>query len=114
MSDNNSTQDADRTILRLNNATNSEVHYYFILAAVIFLSYGYEIFNFNLTIDEEIHAGHGGQWLTWIAQGRWGMGAINNLLVPNPVVPVTSLFVGLLGLVLGKPRLSPRDEAIVR
>ena len=29
---------------------------YVALAVAVLLSYGYEIFNFNLTIDEELHA----------------------------------------------------------
>jgi|GEM_PF-4543193 len=83
MSDNNPTQDSARTILCLNNSPSYQIYFYFILAAVIFLSYGYEIFNFNLSIDEEIHAIHGGQWLAWLAQGRWGIALLNYVLVQN-------------------------------
>lgn len=85
----------------LGYALESDAAVYFILALVVLLSYGYEIFNFNLTIDEEIRANQVGMWFDWVAQGRWGMALMSYVLVPNPVAPVTSLFVGLLGFVLG-------------
>ncbi len=75
--------------------------FYVVLAAVLFLSYGYEIFNFNLTIDEEIHALDSGKWNEWIAQGRWGMALLNYALLPNPITPVVSTFLGVIGTALG-------------
>jgi hypothetical protein len=75
--------------------------FYLILAAVVFLSYGYEIFNFNLTIDEEIHAINSSKWNEWIAQGRWGMAFLNYFLLPNPITPVVSIFLGVIGTVIG-------------
>lgn len=89
------------TSVRLNGGKHFENYFYIAIAAVIFLSYGYEIFNFNLTIDEEIHAGHSGQWDAWLAQGRWGMALLNYVLVQSPIVPVVSIFLGLAGLVIG-------------
>lgn len=79
----------------------SDSSIYLIWAVVIFSSYGYELFNFNITIDEEIRASQLGMWFDWVAQGRWGMAFLNYLIVPNPVVPLTSLFLGILGLVFG-------------
>ena len=96
----------------INESRHSEIFFYFAIAAVIFLSYGYEIFNFNLTIDEEIHAIHSGQWMAWLAQGRWGLALLNYVLVQNPIVPVVSIFLGLLGLVIGMISLLRRTFEI--
>ena len=68
---------------------------YVALAAAVLLSYGYEIFNFNLTIDEELH-GVGAVGLdVWVAQGRWSMALLNYVVLPNPVGPVTSTLIGV-------------------
>ena len=75
--------------------------FYVVLAAVLFLSYGYEIFNFNLTIDEEVHALDSGKWRDWVAQGRWGMALLNYALLPHPITPVVSTFLGVIGTALG-------------
>ena len=101
MNNTNLTDDSNRTTFGLYGGVRSDVIFYFVLAAVIFLSYGYEIFNFNLTIDEEIHAGHSGKWSEWISQGRWGMALLNFFVVQNTVTPVVSIFLGLTGLVIG-------------
>jgi hypothetical protein len=75
---------------------------YFFLAAVVLLSYGYEIFNFNLTIDEEAHAIHAGRLhMDWISQGRWGMALLNYFVLQNPIVPAVSVSLGLVGTVAG-------------
>ena len=101
MSDKKLTDDAGRSIYARHSRESSDAIFYFVLAAVVFLSYGYEIFNFNLTIDEEIHANDYVQWHVWIAQGRWGMALLNFAIVQNPVIPVVSTFLGVVGLVLG-------------
>lgn len=101
MNDKNITHNSNRTTPGLYGVLNSDVTFYFILTAVIFLSYGYEIFSFNLTIDEELHANHHSKWHQWIGQGRWGMALLNLAVVPNAVVPVVSVFLGVIGLVLG-------------
>lgn len=85
----------------LGEVLQTDAAVYFILTLVVLLSYGYEIFNFNLTIDEELHAQGMVMWTGWVGQGRWGMALLNYLLVPNPIVPVVSLFVGVLGLIVG-------------
>jgi hypothetical protein len=66
-----------------------------LLAVVAVAAYGFELFNFNLTIDEEIHA-FSSQAYTWIAQGRWGMLLLNTLLIPYPIIPFVPLFVALV------------------
>ncbi len=83
------------------NVKNTDVTVYFVLALVALLSYGYEIFNFHLTIDEEMRGNQAGMWFDWISQGRWGMALANYFLVPNPIVPSTSIFLGVFGSILG-------------
>lgn len=67
----------------------------FVLA--ITMTYGFEIFSFHLTLDEELfgEAAQGSYSLLWLAQGRWAMGALT-MLVPSPVVPVVSTLLGVL------------------
>jgi len=66
-----------------------------VLAIVAIAAYGFELFNLNLTIDEEIHA-FWSQANVWIAQGRWGMFLLNTLLIPYPIIPFVPLFVALV------------------
>jgi Glucosyl transferase GtrII len=66
-----------------------------LLPGVAIAAYGFELFNLNLTIDEELHA-FASQDTMWIAQGRWGMFLLNRLLIPYPIVPFVPLFVALV------------------
>src|SRR4029077_20204938 len=66
-----------------------------LLAIVAIAAYGFELFNFNLTIDEELHA-FSSQANRWIAEGRWGMFLLNTLLIPYPIIPFVPLFVALV------------------
>ena len=66
-----------------------------LLSGVAIAAYGFELFNLNLTIDEEIHA-FASQDTMWIAQGRWGMFVLNRLLIPYPIIPFVPLFVALV------------------
>lgn len=65
------------------------------LVTIAVASYGFELFNFNLTIDEEVHA-FSSQANRWIEQGRWGMYILNSLLLPQPVIPFVPLFTALI------------------
>lgn len=64
------------------------------LILLMIASYGFELFNLTLTIDEEIHA-----FLfepkRWVEQGRWGMFLLNNFLFPQEVIPFVPLFIAL-------------------
>jgi hypothetical protein len=66
-----------------------------VLGIVALAGYGFELFNLNLTIDEEVHAIHSGPLLQWIEQGRWGMYFLNRFLLPYTVVPFVPLFLAL-------------------
>jgi hypothetical protein len=63
---------------------------------IILAAYGFELFNFNLTIDEEAHALYPSALLGWIEQGRWGMYTLNRALLPYTVIPFVPLFTALV------------------
>lgn len=66
------------------------------LAILAVMAYGFELFNFNLTIDEEIHSTYSGALLAWIQQGRWGIYLLNALVMPKTIIPFVPLFVTLV------------------
>lgn len=72
---------------------NSSLLYF--LAGIGVIGYGFELFNFNLTIDEEVHAFTIAPSV-WIAQGRWGMYLLNKFVLPYTVLPFLPLFLALL------------------
>jgi hypothetical protein len=63
----------------------------------ITMTYGFEIFSFHLTLDEELfgEASSTGYAQSWLSQGRWAMGVLT-LMVPSPVVPVVSTLLGVV------------------
>ncbi len=66
-----------------------------VFAAILLLGYGFELFSFHLTLDEELYAaGYLGP-SSWVSEGRWSMAALS-LLVPSPVVPVVSTALGVV------------------
>jgi hypothetical protein len=69
-----------------------------LVAGVLLLLYGYEIFNFSLSIDEELHATGMSTWLTWIEQGRWTMGFLTYALPRIGSLPVISTVIFCAGL----------------
>ena len=86
--------DAPRTVPALDPIT------WFVWGAALVLVYGYELFNFSLSIDEELHTFDDGVTLLWLQGGRWGMALVSLLLRGLEGLPVlsTALFgAGLLG-----------------
>lgn len=68
--------------------------------AVIFtvlLTYGFELFNFNVSADEPLYwnVSRFDMMQIWNGQGRWGMG-LTAWLLPSTNVPVVPLALGLL------------------
>jgi hypothetical protein len=69
---------------------------------VVFLSllalaaYGFELFNLNLTIDEEARAFRpdDGRFI-YISHGRWGLFLLDKFLLPFPVIAFVPLFLAL-------------------
>lgn len=67
-----------------------------VLAAVAVCAYGFELFQLNLTVDEELHAEYLGPTLGWVSQGRWGMYLLNKFILPYTIIPFAPLFVALI------------------
>lgn len=73
--------------------------FFFLALSVSILSYGYEIFNYSLTLDEDtagLRTAY--EMLTYVRQGRWGSYLLNILVQPSSVMPYfpTALAVLLL------------------
>jgi hypothetical protein len=71
----------------------------FTICLLLFL-YGYEIFNFSLSPDEELY-GSGyemGWWLLAIAQGRWAMGLLDHIFPPIGNIPTIATVFFCAGL----------------
>jgi len=66
------------------------------LAIVVMAAYGFELFNLNITIDEEIHAAYSHSTTAWVQQGRWGMFLLNKFIFPYTIIPFMPLFVALV------------------
>jgi hypothetical protein len=65
-----------------------------ILAIIIIAAYGFDLFNLNLTIDEEVHSFYNPPE-TWIRQGRWAIYVMRKMMLPYTTVPFIPLFLGL-------------------
>lgn len=63
---------------------------------VVLLTYGFLVFSYSLSIDEEWHGAADFTDLAhaWFSQGRWAMGLVSGIL-PNPVVPAVSTGLGV-------------------
>ncbi len=72
------------------------VNLIFVLVVIVLAAYGFELFNLNLTIDEEVYATYSSPTTDWISQGRWGMYLLNKFLFPRTVIPFVPLFVALI------------------
>jgi Glucosyl transferase GtrII len=68
---------------------------YSILISII--TYGYELFNFTLSIDEEIQSFYAASGNTiWIEQGRWMTYFINLLVLPHSIIPYFTTLIAIL------------------
>jgi len=87
---------------RLEELLNSKALFFLCVLCAALLSYGYEIFSFHLTIDEELHAQlyNSVPWAakTWLIQGRWGMAILNIILLRQTILPVVSSAIGVAGV----------------
>ncbi|RYZ88730.1 MAG: hypothetical protein EOP04_08640 [Proteobacteria bacterium] len=64
------------------------------LAALLLVPYGFELFNLNLTIDDESWATGPGAYV-WLLEGRWMQFLLTKLLFPFVVVPVVPFVVAI-------------------
>lgn len=64
--------------------------------ATVLLTYGFELFNFNVSVDEPLYWNMSRLDMlgVWNNQGRWGMG-LTALLLPSTDVPLVPLALGL-------------------
>lgn len=67
---------------------------------LLLLLYGYEIFNFTLSPDEELYGYvyESDWWLLAIAQGRWAMGLLDRVIPPIGAIPMISTVIFCAGL----------------
>ena len=66
------------------------------VALIALAAYGYELFNINLTIDEELAALRTEINPGFIPSGRWGLFVLTKLLLPKQVIPFVPLALTLL------------------
>ncbi len=66
-----------------------------VLFLVAIFTYGFELFSFDLTIDEEIAAFQPIANVWRLEQGRWGWYILNKIFFPFQIIPFVPLFVGL-------------------
>ncbi|MBL0749142.1 glucosyltransferase domain-containing protein [Nocardioides baculatus] len=66
------------------------------LLGTVLLTYGFELFNFNVSVDEPLYWNMSRVEMleVWSNQGRWGMG-LAALLLPSTNVPLVPLALGL-------------------
>ena len=67
---------------------------------IAILVYGFELFHFNLSIDDEDRAYLENVPTAFIAVGRWGMYLLNYLLLPYTPVPIIPLALALFCMIL--------------
>jgi len=70
------------------------------LWVVAILAHAFDIFNFTLSIDDELHAQESGAKLAWAQQSRWGMYLLNQLVLPDTVFPVVPMLVAVTFIAL--------------
>jgi len=64
-------------------------------------AYGYELFNFTLTIDEELDTFRRAiEKKEYILNGRWGAYLLNLIIIPTTVLPFFPTFLALMGIAL--------------
>lgn len=67
-----------------------------IFTLIVLLAYGYQIFSYSISLDEEMYAlsDQIGTARAWISQTRWAMGA-TAFLIPSVIGPAISVGVGV-------------------
>jgi hypothetical protein len=86
----------DISLAKVHKYLRENANLIFALAVVALCAYGFELFQLNLTVDEELHAEYLGPTLGWVSQGRWGMYLLNKFILPYTIIPFAPLFVALI------------------
>ena len=71
------------------------------LGLIILVSYGFELFNVHLTIDDELGALRSGTNSGFVAIGRWALCLLVNPLLPQRNIPMLPLALGLIFMLAG-------------
>jgi len=66
-----------------------------LLVIIIICAYGFELFNFNLSIDEEIPI-YRAPSLYFVSMGEWGSYFVNRFILPDAIIPFVPLFLALV------------------
>jgi hypothetical protein len=69
------------------------------LLFIAFLTYGFKIANFTLSIDEDIKFESGSSAREWITDGRWGISVFKTLFHTSAILPFWSSFLSVTFLV---------------
>lgn len=75
--------------------------------AMALATYGWELFHFTLSIDEEIHTFATDTLASWIGQGRWAMALLVWILPRISALPFVSTLLFGAGLALSAALLAP-------
>ena len=62
------------------------------------LTYGFNLFNLNLSIDNEFAGFVENGVSAWLVQGRWGTYLLNKYFLPYPIIPVVPMAITIAGL----------------
>ena len=74
--------------------TNDRVFFGYLIVISCFIFF-FELTNFSLSIDDELHFWGGSWWREWLTQGRWGTALLSGLLMPYPVFPFVPLLLAI-------------------
>ncbi|MDD2522754.1 MAG: glucosyltransferase domain-containing protein [Anaerolineaceae bacterium] len=78
-------------ISRIKSYLQDNALLFLFLILIIVTAYGFELFNVNLTIDEEFAATRETANSGFITSGRWGLHILTKLLLPKQVIPFIPL-----------------------
>ena len=62
------------------------------------LTYGFNLFNLDLSIDDELAGFLENAVTAWLVQGRWATYLLNKYFLPNPIIPVVPMAITIAGL----------------
>ena len=95
---------AEKTDITVNYFKNYVIENRYIIFfsfLIAILSFGYELFNFTLSIDEEIDSFRSAQdSYVYIFVGRWGLYFLNQLVAPHSTMPYFPTLIALFGITL--------------
>ena len=86
----------DEIIGKIKDYLKDNLQIILITVVVALAAYGFELFNLNLTIDEELASMLSSAPIERLEKGRWGMYFLNQFMFPFTVIPFVPLFVALI------------------